>query len=80
MSAPLPRTKLPKTVPVAGPPKPRIVHAKGNFKPEHGANYTAAQIQFMLAIEAYKRDEHRPFPTWCQVLDVLLGLGYRLPA
>jgi len=35
------------------------------------------QLEFLQAIEEYKRVNQRPFPTWTEVLDVMLYLGYR---
>jgi len=35
------------------------------------------QFEFLLAIDQYKRDNARPFPTWTEVLDVIHALGYR---
>ena len=34
-------------------------------------------IEFMKAMDQYKRDNRRPFPTWSEVLEVLRALGYR---
>lgn len=39
--------------------------------------YTDDQIEFMKAMDQYKRDNRRPFPTWSEVLEVLQALGYR---
>lgn len=39
--------------------------------------YTEDEIAFMLAMDQYKRDNRRPFPTWSEVLEVLHALGYR---
>lgn len=39
--------------------------------------YTDEEIGFMKAMDQYKRDNRRPFPTWSEVLEVLLALGYR---
>jgi len=39
--------------------------------------YTDEEIAFMKAMDQYKRDNHRPFPTWSEVLEVLRALGYR---
>ncbi|WP_406700427.1 hypothetical protein V5E97_16595 [Singulisphaera sp. Ch08] len=39
-------------------------------------NYTSAEIEFMLAMQNYKRDSGRLYPTWSEVLGVLQGLGY----
>src|SRR5690349_3855432 len=40
-------------------------------------DYTDDEIQFMRAMDQYKRDNRRPFPTWSEVLEVLRALGYR---
>jgi hypothetical protein len=40
-------------------------------------DYTIEQLEFLRAIESYKRDHGRPFPTWTEVLEVILDLGYR---
>lgn len=39
--------------------------------------YTDDEIEFMKAMDQYKRDNRRPFPTWSEVLEVLTALGYR---
>src|SRR6266571_2768984 len=39
--------------------------------------YTEEEIEFMKAMDQYKRDNRRPFPTWSEVLEVLRALGYR---
>ena len=40
-------------------------------------DYTDDEIVFMKAMDQYKRDNRRPFPTWSEVLEVLRALGYR---
>jgi hypothetical protein len=40
-------------------------------------DYTEEEIIFMKAMDQYKRDNRRPFPTWSEVLEVLHALGYR---
>jgi hypothetical protein len=40
-------------------------------------DYTDDEIQFMRAMDQYKRDNRRPFPTWSEVLEVLRAIGYR---
>ena len=42
-------------------------------------DYTNDEIEFMKALDAFKRDQRKPFPTCSEVLDVLLALGYRKP-
>jgi hypothetical protein len=39
--------------------------------------YSAAELEFMLAMNEYKRRSGRMFPTWSEVLEVLQGLGYQ---
>lgn len=33
-------------------------------------------LEFITAIDEYKRVHQRPFPTWSEVLDIVKGLGY----
>lgn len=40
-------------------------------------DYNDEEIIFMKAMDQYKRDNRRPFPTWSEVLEVLRALGYR---
>lgn len=40
-------------------------------------DYSDDEIVFMKAMDQYKRDNRRPFPTWSEVLEVLRALGYR---
>ena len=37
-------------------------------------------LEFIHAIDLYKRVHQRPFPNWSEVLEILKGLGYsRVP-
>jgi hypothetical protein len=40
-------------------------------------DYNSDEIQFMKAMDQYKRDNGRPFPTCSEVLEVLGAIGYR---
>lgn len=40
-------------------------------------DYSDEETDFMKAMDRYKRDNRRPFPTWSEVLEVLRSLGYR---
>ena len=40
-------------------------------------DYNDDETTFMRAMERYKRENRRPFPTWSEVLEVLMSLGYR---
>ena len=35
------------------------------------------QFEFLMAIDEYKKQNSRPFPTWTEVLEVIKALGYR---
>lgn len=39
--------------------------------------YNGDEVAFMNAMDQYKRSNRRPFPTWSEVLEVLVSLGYR---
>ncbi len=38
---------------------------------------SSEQFLFVTAIDAFKRVNNRPFPTWTEVLEVIRKLGYR---
>jgi len=40
-------------------------------------DYSLNEVEFMRAMDDYKRKSGRPFPTWSEVLEVLMSLGYR---
>jgi len=40
-------------------------------------DYSDEETDFMKAMDRYKRDNRRPFPTWSEVLEVMRSLGYR---
>lgn len=40
-------------------------------------DYSVPEIEFMRAMDDYKRRSGRPFPTWSEVLEVITSLGYR---
>ncbi|MCA9060467.1 MAG: hypothetical protein KDA85_18280 [Planctomycetaceae bacterium] len=40
-------------------------------------DYSEAEVEFMRAMDDYKRRSGRPFPTWSEVLEVMFSLGYR---
>jgi hypothetical protein len=40
-------------------------------------DYSTDEIEFMKAMDQYKRENRRPFPTWSEVLEVLRAIGYR---
>ncbi len=68
---PVKKRPVPRAV---APPRRRFTSVMGTFK---GSEYTPDQLEFMQAIDRYKRAHRRPFPAWSEVLDVLLALGYK---
>lgn len=40
-------------------------------------DYSGLEVEFMRAMDEYKRRSGRQFPTWSEVLEVLHCLGYR---
>jgi hypothetical protein len=40
-------------------------------------DYQPEEVEFMKAMDDYKRRSGRQFPTWSEVLEVLRDLGYR---
>jgi len=44
------------------------------------AGYTDEEREWLLAVDRYKRESGRKFPTLCELLAVLRSLGYRKTA
>ena len=42
-----------------------------------GADYTDDERDLLIAVDSYKRQCHRPHPTWREVLAVIESLGWR---
>lgn len=40
-------------------------------------DYSPEELEFMLAMQDYKKRSGRMFPTWSEVLEILVALGYR---
>ena len=40
-------------------------------------DYTNDEIEFMRAMDDYKRKAGRQFPTWSEVLEVIKSMGYK---
>ena len=52
-----------------------------NKRPERRSRFSTPvdeeAMEFINAIEAFKAEKGRSFPSWTEVLGVLKGLGYR---
>ena len=42
-----------------------------------GSRIGEEEMEFIRAINEYRKRHNRPFPTWSEVLTVLKSLGYR---
>lgn len=40
-------------------------------------DYSQDEIELLKAMDQYKKSSGRMFPTWCEILEVMIGLGYR---
>jgi len=56
---------------------PQVPRGTGNSLTHVGADYTDEEFEFLKAVDRYKRERRRPFPTWREVLMVLKSLGWR---
>jgi hypothetical protein len=78
------KTKAHKTtssIPTAGPARDRRAAHPGKrreyaWSPGDGF-HSADEIEFMTAIDRYKRERDRRFPSSSEVLEILRSLGYR---
>ena len=52
-------------------------HSKWEGVVDDGSQLEADEVEYALAMDRYKRNYHRPFPTCSECLAVLLDLGYR---
>ncbi len=60
----------------------RRLRGPGRRRPEFNraaeeGEFTDEQFLFVMAIEAFKRANHKTFPNWTEVLEVIRKLGYR---
>ena len=54
-------------------PKSPAAKAPAATKPD---GMDADVLEFIQAIDDYKRQAGRPFPSWSEVLEIVKGLGY----
>ena len=67
------KTAARKTVVVKGRAKAPEPPPPSTTKP---AEMEADVLEFIQAIDDYKRKAGRPFPSWSEVLEIIKGLGY----
>jgi hypothetical protein len=59
---------------------PRKIGFSTHSETFHGADFTTEEWDFVRAMAAYQKRWNRRYPTWREVLHVLLCLGYRKAA
>ncbi|MCE9594951.1 MAG: hypothetical protein K8S98_12245 [Planctomycetes bacterium] len=57
-------------------PKTALPPVKFEAKPPSADEMTAEVVEFITAIDTYKRQNARPFPNWSEILQVVKRLGY----
>jgi hypothetical protein len=57
-------------------PAPQRERRRGNPRTAE-FEYEAEEVEFIMAMDRYKREKKKPFPTWSEVLEVLRGLGWK---
>lgn len=66
------------------PPRRRVTARTGMIEGTNPTtcepDYDGDELEFMTAVDRYRREHRRPFPTCCEVLAVLKSLGYRKTA
>ena len=68
-------------MPTAALKQPRTIRRRKIDPTTCDRDYGSDELEFMRALEQYKRSSGRPFPTCSEVLEVLKSLGYtRSPA
>ncbi len=61
---------------VTNPPKPKKQRRRHIDPTTCERDYSGDEIEFMRAMDDYKRDSGRQFPTCSEVLEVIRSLGY----
>lgn len=75
---PAPRAERPQT-PSAGVPKAAASRVEPNETSVAGELSTEV-MEFINAIDEYKRQRRRPFPNWSEIFEIVKALGYNKSA
>jgi hypothetical protein len=72
-----PRPGMIRKTPMPDEPRPeRVTEGNANPSTNDGYDYSASELEFMLAMYRFKMTYNRQFPTWSEVLAVVKSLGY----
>jgi len=77
--APAPATpKRAKAKPAQAPSVlPEPVAQQSATGPVNPDSMSAEVIEFITAVDEYKRKRGRPFPSWSEIFEIVVQLGYR---
>jgi hypothetical protein len=77
-----PKKRAPKYGPLSNSTRSRLANAAAGRK--QGIDpatcdriYSEAELEYLKAMEHYRRENKRPYPTWSEALAVAVALGYR---
>ena len=70
--------QVPDVKNLAGPERRKTVERRRQIDPTTcERDYRPDEVEFMKAMDDYKRRSGRQFPTWSEVLEVIRDIGYR---
>ncbi len=79
-AAPATAAAAPAAAPAVAPERRKKVPRRRQIDPTTcERDYSQDEIEFMHALDAYKRSSGRMFPTCSEILEVVRGLGYSKP-
>ena len=77
-SPPVPEVKSSAEKSFSGPERRKTVERRRQIDPTTcERDYRPDEVEFMKAMDDYKRRSGRQFPTWSEVLEVIRDIGYR---
>jgi hypothetical protein len=56
---------------------PARTRDKKEIRKSPDTEITTEVLDFIRALDSYKKEKNRPFPSWSEVLEVVKRLGYR---
>ena len=69
--------RIPKATKRTSEPRGRSVGSESVYSLNPGSEYGQNELEFLKAIDAYKRENGRPFPSWTEILEIAISLGWR---
>jgi hypothetical protein len=70
-------TSVPAETSYSGPERRKVERRRQIDPTTCERDYRPDEVEFMKAMDDYKRRSGRQFPTWSEVLEVIRDIGYR---